>query len=970
MASLRSKPRTAAAVVHDGPPKSPPPPNGATQQQKKRRVAGVGQLAVAIATVVVALAAAVLASDPLDWSLRRLSLSASENRSIGARDADVERFLEWFDGVGGVRHKHIGIATFASMGRGAVAMQEISEHDQLLFVPMNVIICRETIARVAPPALKHKFQQLMDAQDELLTAFVLLESLKMNEPSLWGPYLQLLPAYTSVSATSPLFYSSQDEIDALQDERMIAAAQQERRVAKRAFQRFRRLFRASIAAVPSDLEPRYLWARFLVSSRAFTIHGQRYLVPFGDVFNGQRHASARRFDNGLKFLQYHRFTDHGMVVLADRAVAAGVQVFEDYGDNSNYVYFLHHGFVLTDNPFDCASLRLPPLDESPADARAMKLRVLGHFRLENGPSACVTSDGSISQEGLQLAQFYFTVARTSAENMRNACALQHNYEKCFLSTAASLAAGASGPEFVDFVARAVREQLATYATSLNEDEEALARTAPSTNVAAAIAFRMSRKRILREALGSLQSELAADKSALTSAVSTTASVNEPTGDDDTSPTADDSIAARIDRFLEWIEEQNLPTNHLTLRFVSDAMGYGAFATKALQKNEPYLSVPVEMVMNLQSAARSESLRRLVRRLGPLAIEDDSLLLALHLLDEAFGPARLGSRWKPCVDVLPSVAALERSSPLFFDEQAHMALLAAADLHVNVQSYRSRVRQAFKAFKQQVHATTAAAAAAGDTDAALGWITEARFLWANAILDSRSIWWSGQRHLVPLLDMVNCLDLGAGHAAHRTDLVTSDSEEGAATAVTRASWHFAAGEQVVENYAQPNYIYLQYHGFVLRANKHDCAHVALATADRVAIDALPHPRKRALMEMLEALALKTWTPELCVDPRSAGSVARFAQVAFITETPLLALEAGATPLGGVHGEGDLQASSREIHAGLSVVAARLATLETGLSKARAPEVDDHSSRMIRAYLGQQHELLTAVGKRLQQALGGS
>ena len=32
-----------------------------------------------------------------------------------------------------------------------------------------------------------------------------------------------------------------------------------------------------------------------------------------------------------------------------------------------------------------------------------------------------------------------------------------------------------------------------------------------------------------------------------------------------------------------------------------------------------------------------------------------------------------------------------------------------------------------------------------------------YRWAHAILDSRAIWWSGQRHLVPLLDLINCAE---------------------------------------------------------------------------------------------------------------------------------------------------------------------------------------------------------------------
>jgi hypothetical protein len=41
------------------------------------------------------------------------------------------------------------------------------------------------------------------------------------------------------------------------------------------------------------------------------------------------------------------------------------------------------------------------------------------------------------------------------------------------------------------------------------------------------------------------------------------------------------------------------------------------------------------------------------------------------------------------------------------------------------------------------------------------------------------------------------------------------------AVTKAPWAFKSGEQLFENYGQPNHIYFSYHGFVLDNNTHDC-----------------------------------------------------------------------------------------------------------------------------------------------------
>jgi histone-lysine N-methyltransferase SETD3 len=63
-----------------------------------------------------------------------------------------------------------------------------------------------------------------------------------------------------------------------------------------------------------------------------------------------------------------------------------------------------------------------------------------------------------------------------------------------------------------------------------------------------------------------------------------------------------------------------------------------------------------------------------------------------------------------------------------------------------------------------------------------------YRWAAAILDSRSIWWEGQRHLVPMLDFINCAEGPDASRLHST------KQEGD-LAVTLAPWAFEAGEQV-------------------------------------------------------------------------------------------------------------------------------------------------------------------------------
>jgi hypothetical protein len=109
-----------------------------------------------------------------------------------------------------------------------------------------------------------------------------------------------------------------------------------------------------------------------------------------------------------------------------------------------------------------------------------------------------------------------------------------------------------------------------------------------------------------------------------------------------------------------------------------------------------------------------------------------------------------------------------------------------------------------------------------------------YQWAAAILDSRSIWWDGKRHLVPMLDFINCAEGPEPSKVHSTAL-----DESGRNAVTFSSWAFSAGEQVFENYGQPNSIYFTYHGFSLplEQNTHDCVeHRLELTAEEIrAID---------------------------------------------------------------------------------------------------------------------------------------
>lgn len=109
----------------------------------------------------------------------------------------------------------------------------------------------------------------------------------------------------------------------------------------------------------------YLWASSVVSSRAMTIKGNKYMVPVADFHNHAPHPDERDSGNGDRFLAFHSLRRDRFVVKADRATAPGEQVFEDYGDSDPILFFVHHGFVAPiGGAGDCARVQMPGLESS------------------------------------------------------------------------------------------------------------------------------------------------------------------------------------------------------------------------------------------------------------------------------------------------------------------------------------------------------------------------------------------------------------------------------------------------------------------------------------------------------------------------------------------------------------------------------------------------------------------------------
>lgn len=100
----------------------------------------------------------------------------------------------------------------------------------------------------------------------------------------------------------------------------------------------------------------------------------------------------------------------------------------------------------------------------------------------------------------------------------------------------------------------------------------------------------------------------------------------------------------------------------------------------------------------------------------------------------------------------------------------------------------------------------------------------------------------------MLDLINCKQGPDPNRIHSTDW-----DRATQSAVTRAGWHFSAGDQVWENYGQPNHIYFTYHGFVLDENAHDCVR-----HDESLDTSHPDSNVRRLLPLLPLLLWSTHT----------------------------------------------------------------------------------------------------------------
>jgi hypothetical protein len=302
-----------------------------------------------------------------------------------------------------------------------------------------------------------------------------------------------------------------------------------------------------------------------------------------------------------------------------------------------------------------------------------------------------------------------------------------------------------------------------------------------------------------------------------------------------SPLSPTTLGTYIVEFNDWFSASLPPPfiHHVKAQYIP---GYriGTVATKNLELNEVYLGIPQPVIMNsameLSTPAMSSLLTKIEKAYQG---RDDFHTLLLILLNEAFSLGSRSTFW-PYLRLLPSPRDMD--IPLMWTDEEISARLGPSHLKDSLLLYTARVRRTYSAFSRVPLLVEMVSE---------GILTNETYRWAQAILDSRSIWWNGERHLVPMLDFVNCMETANADEQEVLRIHSTQWERGQAVTksgifypVTNAAhilrdiaWPFATGEQVFENYGQPNHIYFSYHGFILENNHYDCVELSLSLSSQ-------------------------------------------------------------------------------------------------------------------------------------------
>jgi len=723
-------------------------------------------------------------------------------------DGETERlevFSRWLTARDGVMISgKVSVKPFEGFGNGISADGHILRGEEVMRIPKQVIISKETIhssslgGKALVEALEHK-------PDNLLAAFLLLEKAK-GLASNWFPYLQVLPE--SVPA---VWLGNEEDLAMLGNEILAKRLANFANVVGMEHGEIQSsiLKALELDGVLGNSEfaislDSFRWAISIVESRALNLNGEKYLTPLVDMFNYEANLMPRSGNGGDYFLQHHQVTSSHVIVFADRDALPGTQLFMDYGDNPSEVYLTHHGFVPDYNQFECVQIDTSFSSELTAEEKQLRSELRLLLYILPSKQDCFRWNRFWQSWSHSTSNFIDRIEQMSTNEIQMCVDdLQKANGKNAFMKAARKCLDLKEGRIQKFLKR-----LETIEGMLNEKDSTIGK--PGNTIQKLCSrYLASQKQELRNLILYI-------KNGVVPAHPIVPSIED--ADDDVQARflknqhrRDDlTLEEKLERLNRWTaEELNFPVSKIIAR--KDAnYRVGAFAVEDVPSETPYLIVPANSTMDSRTM-RNSAVYPFVFHMGRMMHIDPFHEILVYLMFEYFVEA-LNSRWWPYLSLLPTL--FELSAPVLYNDEALEILKGHRRIHAEIIEYRDGIRNKFERVRKFLYQTF------GEKFLPSEIFTMENYMWATIILDTRSIWWNNERHLVPLLDMVNCK--GGANRVHETEMIYD-----LGGAVTKGASDFFKGAQVFEDYGQPNYIYFIYHGFSLENNPHDCFRLDLS-----------------------------------------------------------------------------------------------------------------------------------------------
>jgi hypothetical protein len=202
----------------------------------------------------------------------------------------------------------------------------------------------------------------------------------------------------------------------------------------------------------------------------------------------------------------------------------------------------------------------------------------------------------------------------------------------------------------------------------------------------------------------------------------------------------------IDLFNDWFKagvEYHSAVNKLEAKLIPNYR-IGTIATDNITVEDIYLVVPLNLILDVNMAIVDNSFGPFLQTLEKKFKRRDNFHELLLYLVYEYVIKRENSFFWPYLTLLPKPEDMD--IPLMWNESVLYERLHPSDIYSNIMEYKYKVYKTYEAIMKVDLISNFMSSVI---------LTYERYAWATAILDSRAIWWSGVRHLVPMLDFVNC-----------------------------------------------------------------------------------------------------------------------------------------------------------------------------------------------------------------------